>query len=333
MNIIKFKNQVLNVTQLCSNINIAFQNKNFIRNLKNEENIEYSDYSNKIRSLIEILVFKENKEKIEEIVSLLNGLVKICYEENINFYKCFADVVTTECEIICEMFKDDNDTFQIFINAIEDECNFLELDIININDTHHEDCLIELVKREFIILDTYKSQIFPDIVTQEEQMKYLEKSLDKSFKKTMHELPTLLDAEINKLPFKNLEDKKEYILDEIAHTYKNTEIIFSNKKSYVKYQLENSSLGGLESDLVAVDLNNVCVSEKSTLSNPYFENFTKGLTIGYTNKAILLGVDKDKTIIALQEEIKYLEKRNIIENNKLIQYLESLINFIKQKNM
>lgn len=111
------------------------------------------------------------------------------------------------------------------------------------------------------------------------------------------------------------------IIDELDHEKVQFNEVFTNLKSLSKIEGENHFLSYLLRD-------NLEITDEYNL---VFEGHTKALSLGYTDKAILLSLDKDSTIRELYSNLKHLRKYNTENSEELIIYTEKLIEFIRQK--
>jgi len=148
--------------------------------------------------------------------------------------------------------------------------------------------------------------------------------------KIYNELVKNTYCEIRKRVKKNIEDTKlplqQYSLDwklvqeDINRDEDMIKEIINNPKSFSKINQKNHFLHHLRYDDLDFDENR----------NIIFGGHTKGLSIGYSNKAILLSVDKQTSIRELRTKIKHLEDYKTEESEKLIRFTNQLIGFINQ---
>jgi len=95
---------------------------------------------------------------------------------------------------------------------------------------------------------------------------------------------------------------------------------FSNKKSLTKIKT---------SFLRKIVLDDFAYSKKYNAL--YFDNYQKGLSIGYSNRAFLMGVDKTKALRELKMKLKILEDYPLEDGSKLIKTTKELIKLTEQK--
>ena len=95
---------------------------------------------------------------------------------------------------------------------------------------------------------------------------------------------------------------------------------FYNKRSVAK--IKNSYLK-------RIALDEIEFSEK--YNAPYLKNYQDGLAIGYSERAFLIGVDKNKAIRELENKIKILSDYQIEESKYLIKNTLKLIELTKQQ--
>ena len=95
---------------------------------------------------------------------------------------------------------------------------------------------------------------------------------------------------------------------------------FTNKKTLAKMNTSYLSKIALDDFGVSEDFNTI-----------YFKNLKDGIVQGYSERAFLIGIDKNKTLKDLQNRLKQLKDYDIKEAQTLINYTSNLIELVKQK--
>lgn len=124
------------------------------------------------------------------------------------------------------------------------------------------------------------------------------------------------------LPLDQINLKTEKIIEEIEHMKDISSDIFLNSHALAQINQDRHFLSYLKKD-------NIEITDDYKL---IFSGHTLGLSMGYTDKAILLSLDKKSTIRELESNLKNLLKyKNIMDNiDEAIVFTEELINFIEQ---
>jgi len=131
----------------------------------------------------------------------------------------------------------------------------------------------------------------------------------------------LLNIKNAKIPLAQYSINQKDILDDIEQDENNLLSIIGNPRQFSKIKSEQHYLNHLTNDDLDYD-------EDGKL---FFRGHSKALSLGYTNKAILLSLDKNSSIRELKTKIKHLEHYKTEESENLIEFTEKLILFIMQK--
>lgn len=110
------------------------------------------------------------------------------------------------------------------------------------------------------------------------------------------------------------------VRDDLSQHINEIQSKFKNKRTMAKFKT---------SYLSKFALDEIAISEKYNM--PYLKNYKDGLAIGYSQRAFLMGVDKQKAIRELETKIKILEDYDSVESKILIQRTKELLTLTKQK--
>jgi len=140
---------------------------------------------------------------------------------------------------------------------------------------------------------------------------------------TYNEIKKRVKKNINSttLPLRQYSLDWKVVLSDIENDESRLMEIIGNPKSFSKIKQENHFLHHLRYDDLDFDEN----------QNIIFGGHTKALGIGYTQKAILLSLDKNIAIRELKTKLKHLKDYRVKDSQKLIVFTEQLIGFINQK--
>ena len=139
---------------------------------------------------------------------------------------------------------------------------------------------------------------------------------------TYNEIRKKVKEKINdtKLPLDQYFLDYKKVLNDIDKDEKKLMDIVTNPRQFSKIKQSNHFLNHLREDFG--------VTEDGEF---IFGKHAKGLSIGYTNKAIILSLDKKATIRELKSNLKFLNKYKDKESQILIEFTENLIKFIEQR--
>jgi hypothetical protein len=110
------------------------------------------------------------------------------------------------------------------------------------------------------------------------------------------------------------------VLNDINKDEKKLIEIVSNPTKFSKIKQSNNFLNHLQTDF-----------EVTKDGEFIFGGHAKGLSMGYTDKAIFLSLDTKTTIRELKRNLKYLEKYKTEESKQNINLTNNLIKFIEQR--
>ena len=156
-------------------------------------------------------------------------------------------------------------------------------------------------------------------VTMVNNSKFYQKVLDNSYDEIKKRVIDKIDN--THLPLSQVKLRHKDVVVEIEHQKEIFKDVFTNKKILSKIKQGNHFLDYLKKDDLEITDDYKIV----------FKGHTKALSIGNTDKAILLSIDKDSAIRELQTKIKHLKDFKSPESEVLIKYTNHLIDFIKQK--
>jgi len=178
----------------------------------------------------------------------------------------------------------------------------------------------------FLIVEENYINIVTDERTEIEDFKHFDDNLkinilNITFKEAQKDI-------INNKFFKNITLKSvlynyslnDDLIDDMRHHLDMIKSKLTNKKVLAK--VENSYLS-------KIVLDSLEYSEE--YKGFYFKNYKDGISLGYSERAFLLSVDKDKAIRELEAKIEMLKSYNLKESETLINMTLDLINLVKQK--
>lgn len=241
-------------------------------------------------------------EDIKKSVAFINKIFDFCWKKEVNLQESINFLFNVEITSI-KLLRD----LYIKLELFEDN----ELAEVDGNELY-----LELHKRLDEVCDYANEHFFPNLkVKPEAFQEILNNSYDEILKRSTQ---SILNT---KLPLNQYRIDDKAIVDEIKLHKEQFINIFTNKKSLAKIESGNHFLSYLRKDDFEITEDYKIV----------FKGHTKALSTGYTEKAILLSLDKDVAIRELQTKIKHLEDFHTEESQILINYALQLIEFIKQK--
>lgn len=122
------------------------------------------------------------------------------------------------------------------------------------------------------------------------------------------------------LPLDQQSLDEKIVFDDIEHQKQYTMGKFQNNKSLSKIEQDNHFLSYLKKDHLEITDDYKLI----------FSGHTSGFSLGYTDKAILLSLDKKTTLRELKTNLKFLQKYNNEHGQELISLTNNLIEFIDQ---
>lgn len=286
----------------------------FIKNKKNNEEKFFGTY-------FEVFIMNNNSDeahkKVEEMLDWcfmtkvsIEALAIQCINMFITERKAFDGLIMKVYkEGNSKAFKDFNEAMKDYRELIvsEDYLSFLDDDKAQYAfDTMNENFVSSLK----YVLDNHRPEIDSKIFKH-----LLNNSFDVAYENVKHELDNI------SLPLSQYNIDKNNILDELEIHKTDVLSIFDNPKQYTKINQQLHFLNPLQYDNWV----------KSNDGRYVLEGYTKGLTIGYKDKAILVSLDKHIVTRELRTKIKHLKDFDTDESKVLINLCNCLIDFIQQK--
>lgn len=179
-------------------------------------------------------------------------------------------------------------------------------------------------RREFVYEESLKNfrESFDEFMNEPIKLSHDSFVYQELIRNTYNEIRKKVKEKINntKLPLDQYFLDYKKVLNDIDKDEKKLMDIVTNPRQFSKIKQPNHFLNHLREDFE--------VTEQGEF---IFGKHAQGLSIGYTNKAIILSLDKRVTIRELKSNLKVLNKFKKEESQVVIEFSENLIKFIEQR--
>lgn len=266
--------------------------------MKKLQNIYYKDTNENIPFLFFDAYYSDNEIATEHYNYLLN----FCIYHKIKFYSMVSFLLGWE-------FNE--------IKRIKNK----KIKILNKISTEYYNQYRNLTKTEFIeqmlnkLSDIYENMSILDIA---KNSKVYQQILENSFDEIKNRVKNnIYDID---LPLEQYSIEKEKVLEEIENQKEYCASILNHKNSLIQINQDNHFLSYLKNDTL-----NITDDYKVV-----FSGHTEGFSLGYTDKAILLSLDKRSTVRELEIKLKHLSHFDEDGTNEFTLLAKALLEFISQ---
>jgi len=243
----------------------------------------------------------------EERMELTEKIYNWCWDNNIPMFNTILFLtllyiaVNTSLEKVLFEFMDDK--------SISEH-------ILNYGDEKNREYIISEVSENF-------KKSFEDFMNKPVELKHNAELYQKIMKNTYNDIKKRVKKSIDDitLPLRQYTLDWNIVRDDIEADQDTLMGIIGNPKSFSKIKQKNHFLHHLRYDDLDFDED----------ENIIFRGHSNGLSRGYTQKAILLSIDKDIAIREWETKLKHLRDYETEDSKILIQITEALIVFIRQK--